>query len=208
MKRGMHFIIWLLFASATVWGQKSFTGVVKYKMTVIGASDGRTDSMKVIFGNNKIKTIFYLPATNGKNTFVTKSYIDNFSDNTTTDIDDQAGTYTISSLNRDQRYRFVNSNKFDAVENKLCFIYNADKADYDVSKYKNIYCLASIDYLYRGILNYSFYNIQPIIVDNRLVFDFSTVEKDGNISKIVMYDISESNNVEQFFSLQGLHVKQ
>jgi len=190
-----------------VIAQQSFVGIAKYKMTVIGASDSRTDSMKVVFGNNKIKTVFYLPSSKENNTVITKSYIDNFSDNTTTDIDDESKTYAQSTLNRDQRYRFVNTNKFEMVEKKICKTYDADKADFDNNKYQKIECLASVDFLYRGILNYFFYGIQPIVIDNRIVFDFTTTEKDGKKSKIFLYEIKALEDVEAEFSIKGLNVK-
>ena len=207
MIRGiLMFFCFFIFIN-NIQAQQSFLGVVKYKMTVIGASDGRTDSMKIVFGNNKIKTVFYLPSPNGNNKVITKSYIDNFTDNTTIDIDDETSTYSISTLNRDQLYKFINTGKFDAVDNKLCLTFNADKADFDNNKYQKVECLASVDYLYRGILNYFFYGIQPIIIDNRIVFDFTTTEKDGKKSKIFLYEISPMENVESEFSLKGLNVK-
>jgi hypothetical protein len=187
--------------------QQSFKGIVKYKMTVIGASDGRTDSMKVVFGTNKIKIVFYLPSSNENNKVITKSYIDNFSDNTTLDIDDEAKTYSISPLNRDQRYRFKNTNKFEAVDNKLCISYNADKEDFDNNKYQKIECLASVDYLYRDILNYFFYGIQPLVIDNRIVFDFTTTEKDDKKSKIFLYELKAVEDVEAEFNVKGFNIK-
>jgi hypothetical protein len=200
-------VLFVFFFSNSLFSQQSFKGIVKYKMTVIGEPDGRTDSMKVVFGNNKIKTVFYLPSTKENNKVITKSYIDNFTDNTTTDIDDEAHTYSMASLNRDQLYKFTNTNKFDAVDNKLCFTFNADKADFDNNKYQKIECLASVDFLYRGILNYFFYGIQPIVIDNRIVFDFTTTEKDGKKSKIFLSEIKALEDVDAEFSLKGLNVK-
>lgn len=207
MKRGILIAFFGLFFLNKLLAQQSFKGIVKYKMTVIGASDARIDSMKVVFGNNKIKTVFYLPSTKENNKVITKSYIDNFADNTTTDIDDEARTYSISSLNRDQLYKFTKTNKFDVVDNKLCFTFNADKADFDNNKYQKIECLASVDFLYRGILNYFFYGIQPIVIDNRIVFDFTTTEKDGRKSKIFLYEIIPLEDVDNEFSLKGMNVK-
>jgi len=200
-------VLFVFFFSNSLFSQQSFKGIVKYKMTVISASDGRTDSMKVVFGNNKIKTVFFLPSTKENNKVITKSYIDNFTDNTTVDIDDEARTYSISALNRDQLYKFINTNKFDAVDNKLCYTFEADKADFDNNKYQKIECLASVDFLYRGILNYFFYSIQPIVIDNRIVFDFTTTEKDGKKSKIFLYEIKALEDVDAEFSLKGLNVK-
>jgi hypothetical protein len=207
MKISLAIVLFVFFFSNSLFSQQSFKGIVKYKMTVIGASDGRTDSMKVIFGNNKIKTVFYLPSTKENNKVITKSYIDNFTDNTTVDIDDEALTYSISALNRDQLYKFINTNKFDAVDNKLCYTFEVDKADFDNNKYQKIECLASVDFLYRGILNYFFYGIQPIVIDNRIVFDFTTTEKDGKKSKIFLSEIKALEDVDAEFSLKGLNVK-
>ncbi len=207
MKSGLLMFLLGFFFFNNVMAQQSFVGIAKYKMTVIGATDSRTDSMKVVFGNNKIKTVFYLPSSVDNNKVITKSYIDNFTDNTTTDIDDEAKTYSMSALNRDQLYKFTNTNKFDAVENKLCFIFNADKADFDNNKFQKIECLASVDFLYRGVLNYFFYGIQPMVIDNRIVFDFTTTEKDGRKSKIFIYEITPLEDVETEFSVKGLNAK-
>ena len=207
MKSGFVVVLIVFFFINSLLAQQSFKGIVKYKMTVIGASDGRTDSMKVVFGNNKIKTVFYLPSTKENNKVITKSYSDNFTDNTTTDIDDEGRTYSITALNRDQLYKFTNTNKFDAVDNKLCFTFIADKADFDNNKYQKIECLASVDFLYRGVLNYFFYGIQPIVIDNRIVFDFTTTEKDGRKSKLFLYEITAVEDVENEFSLKGMNVK-
>jgi hypothetical protein len=67
--------------------------------------------------------------------------------------------------------------------------------------------LASVDFLYRGILNYFFYSIQPIIIDNRIVFDFTTTEKEGKKSKIFLYEITAVEDVEAEFNLNGLKEK-
>jgi hypothetical protein len=207
MKSVIALLLIVFFFCNNLMAQQSFVGIAKYKMTVIGASDSRTDSMKVVFGTNKIKTVFYLPSSNENNKVITKSYIDNFSDNTTADIDDESKTYELSTLNRDQRYRFVNTNKFEVVEKKICITYDADKADFDNNKFQKIECLASVDFLYRGILNYFFYGIQPIIIDNRIVFDFTTTEKEGKKSKIFLYEITAVEDVEAEFNLNGLKEK-
>ena len=207
MKSRIALLLSVFFFCNNLMAQQTFKGIVKYKMTVIGAADGRTDSMKVVFGNNKIKIVFYLPSSNENNKVITKSYIDNFSDNTTLDIDDEARTYSISTLNRDQRYRFINTNKFEAIDNNLCICYNADKEDFDNNKYQKIECLASVDYLYRGILNYFFYGIQPIVIDNRIVFDFTTTEKDGKKSKIFLYELKAVEDVEAEFNVKGFNIK-
>jgi len=207
MKSRIALLLSVFFFCYNLMAQQSFKGIVKYKMTVIGASDGRTDSMKVVFGTNKIKIVFYLPSSNENNKVITKSYIDNFSDNTTLDIDDEAKTYSISPLNRDQRYRFKNTNKFEAVDNKLCISYNADKEDFDNNKYQKIECLASVDYLYRDILNYFFYGIQPLVIDNRIVFDFTTTEKDDKKSKIFLYELKAVEDVEAEFNVKGFNIK-
>lgn len=207
MKSRFTFSLIVFFFCNHLMAQQGFKGIVKYKMTVIGSADGRTDSMKVVFGTNKIKIIFYLPSSNENNKVVSKSYIDNFSENTTLDIDDETKTYSISPLNRDQRYQFKNINKFEAVDNKLCINYDADKEDYDNEKYQKIECLASVDYLYRGILNYFFYGVQPIVIDNRIVFDFTTIEKNGKKSKIFLYEIKALEDVEAEFNVKGYTIK-
>jgi len=56
-------------------------------------------------------------------------------------------------------------------------------------------------------LNYFFYSIQPIVIDNRIVFDFTTTEKDGKKSKIFLYEIKALEDVDAEFNLKGLNVK-
>ena len=187
--------------------QKSFIGIAKYKMTVIGSSDTKTDSMKIIFGIDKIKTIFYLPANDNSGKIMEKAYIDDFTTNTSIDIDQNGLTFTVSPMNLSEGYTFSNTNKFDAVISNLCLIYKADSMKFDRNKLSKVECLASIDYGFTKVKNYFFYGVQPIVIDNRIVLNFTTTQKDGLKPFVNLYDLKKMDDTESYFSLWGLKQK-
>ena len=187
--------------------QKSFIGVAKYKMKVEGATNNNTDSMKVVFGKDKIMTIFYLPAAENSDKPKESIYIDDFASNTTTEINKETMTYSVTPLNNKEEYQFMKTNKFNAVQNNICITYLVDSTKMDREKYKKIYCLASVDYSYYEKTNYFFYGVQPIIIDNRIVFDYTIEQKDGQKPKVFLYDIQKMDDVESYFSLWGYKLK-
>jgi hypothetical protein len=187
--------------------QKSFIGIAKYKMTVIGSTYAKTDSMKIIFGIDKIKTIFYLPANDNSSKIMEKAYIDDFTTNTSIDIDQNGMTFTVSPMNLSEGFTFSNTNKYDAVISNLCLIYKADSMKFDRTKLSKVECFASIDYGFTKVKNYFFFGVQPIIIDNRIVLNFTTTQKDGLKPFVNLYDLKKMDDTESYFSLWGLKQK-
>ena len=50
-----------LLSISQAYSQKTFVGVVKYKITVEGSTENKTDSMMLVFDTNRVKIVMYLP---------------------------------------------------------------------------------------------------------------------------------------------------
>lgn len=203
MKRWIFSFI-LLCSAHCVMAQREFTGIAKYIMTVEGDSAKRVDSMAVVFGKSKIKIIFYLPNTGNWGIPSEKVFIDDLLTDSTFDIEPDSGTYTVYPIKKADQYEFSNTSRYDAVKRYICFVYKANPQKLDKEKIISAECLGSIDFYNNGIKNYSFLGVQPLIVDNRVVMDYTVVQKDGLKPKFYLYDIKKIENVEEYFSLEGL----
>lgn len=179
---------------------QDFIGVARYKLSVIGAAENHTDSMTVVFDKGRIMVILYLP---GENKVAQKIFVDDFSEAKSYRVDPEKKSYEVDSLKAGNTYEFINTNKIGAVNNNLCIRYNANMNGKDKSVVNSAECLAAIDYRFNSINNYQFLGIQPIVVDNRIVMDFTEYNSNGTKPNIVLVDISKMENVESYFDFWG-----
>src|SRR4051812_5927202 len=93
----------LLLISNASFGQNDFTGIAKYKLTVLGSTDGHTDSMSIIFDKERVMVILYLP---GENKISEKIFIDDFKEKKSYQVDPEKHTYQADSLKTANAYDF------------------------------------------------------------------------------------------------------
>ena len=193
--------IFLLLIGNIGFAQGNFTGIAKYRLAVLGSTDSNTDSMTVVFDQQRIAVILYIP---DGNKISQKIFIDDLKANKSYRLDPDKHTYEVDSLKTTTAYKFVNSNSIGAaVNNELCFRYRADLNGTDKTNITSAECLAGINYRNSLINDYSFLGVQPIIVDNRVVMDFTVVNSNGTRPTITVSDIRRMDNVDQYFDLAG-----
>lgn len=199
MKRFIVYLVFL-FIAETAAAQSDFIGIAKYKLAVLGGTDSNTDSMSVVFDKERIMVILYIP---DGNKVAEKLFIDDFKEQKSYRVDKDKGTYEVDSLKTMEGYEFKNSNSIGAVNNELCMRYKADLNDKDKSQVAAAECLAAINYRKPAIKDYSFLGVQPIIVDNRIVMDFTVNKTNGTKPNITVSAIRALENVDKYFDLWG-----
>ena len=182
--------------------QNDFIGIAKYKITAEGGANPVTDSMSIIFDRQKVKIILYLPPLSKRDRVSERIFIDDFTTKKSMVINTETKTYTVDALKTGASYDFFNTSKIAAANNNLlCFQYVADSNKINRSTVLRAECLASIDYRNSLINNYFFLGVQPVIIDNRLVMDFTVTQVDGIKQKIFISDIKKMDNVDSYFTL-------
>ncbi|MEO8769862.1 MAG: hypothetical protein ABI402_07250 [Ferruginibacter sp.] len=200
MKQIIIYILLLLICNSS-FAQNSFTGIAKYKLGVVGGTDTNTDSMAVVFDKNRVMIILYLP---DGNKVSEKRFIDDFIQKKSFRVDRDKRSYEVDTLKSATAYEFVNSNGIGAaVNNELCFRYKAKLTSADKTTTASAECLGSLNYMTSSIKDYSFLGVQPIIVDNRIVMDFTVIKTNGTKPSITISNIRRIDNVDSYFDLWG-----
>lgn len=191
----------LLFLLCTAGrAQSDFIGIIRYKLFVAGSANPNTDSMTVIFDKYRVKVILYLP---DSNKVLEKVFIDDIAEKKSYRVDPQNRSFEVDTLKLSHGPAFVNTNSIGAVNRDLCIRYSADMKDADITHTRAIECLAGIDYRNSFIDYYSFFGVQPLIVDNRLVLELVTTSADGSKPTVTATSIQKLSNVDPFFDLWG-----
>ncbi len=192
--------IGLLLGCFSAIAQNDFKGIVKYKLSVEGGSDRNTDSMMVIFDGERVLVTLYLP---DSNKVTEKIFIDDFGEKKSYKIDRSKFTYEEDSLKNRSDYQFINNNSIGAVNNELCMRYKANPKFLDNATIAGAECLASINFRNSYISNYSFLGVQPLIVDNRIVLDFTVFKTNGTRPVVTVYEIKKLENTDSYFDFWG-----
>lgn len=191
----------LIFFCYQLFAQTDFTGIVKYK--IYTTNNPNTDSMTVVIDKQRVKVILYLPLSADPKTISEVPYIDDLKNKKSITIDVQKKTYKADTLNNSPKYRFINTRRIQASNNReLCFLYKADSTNFDRTKILSIDCLGGINYL-TTITDYSFFGFQPIIIDNRIIMDFITNNPDGSKAITSVTSITRLENVDSYFDLKN-----
>ncbi len=199
MKKTLFAICFLL-ACLSVLAQNDFKGIITYKLSVEGGSDSNTDSMSVIISGERVAVILYLP---DSNKVIEKIFIDDFAERKSYKVDRSNFTYEEDSLETRNDYQFINDNSIGAVNNELCMRYKANPKLFDNTSIRSAECLASINFRNSYISNYSFLGVQPIIVDNRIVLDFTVFNTNGTKPVVTVSNIRRLENTDSYFEIWG-----
>ena len=198
------FIVSLLYVNAS-FSQLYFHGIAKYRLMVDGSAESKTDSMTVVFGKNKIKTIFYFLSENGS--VVQNEYIDDIAEKMTYTINPQLKSYSKSPMKTEDPFSFKNKYSYNSVLNNLCLLYSSDDIRNFNADYNNAECYAGIDFMYDDVRNYFFYGVQPLIIDNRIILEYRVYQSNGMIQKVELTEINKLDETDPFFDLQGFTEK-
>ena len=177
-----------------------FTGIIKYKMTTDDPAD--RDSMFIIFGENKIRITMFTPGYKEGQIFEA-NYIANFLDSGLYIIDSRAKTYKMERLgdrNSGVEISLYNNKKTATIARFLCNEYNGEMViKEDVFEAA---ALLSKDHSYLYAMDYNFLNIQPVVVDYRIVLGWRTKTADNENTYIVAYQVTPGD-VSSYFDLSG-----
>ena len=197
----------LLFCFAFIYtlpaiAQKDFIGIAKYKITTLGSENKQIDSIMVVFGAQKIKLTFFLPASNDMKLVSRKSVIIHFENKEQFEVDEDQFTYTqIPFTPSLTNHRFKNTGQYDAVVNKLCLQYTADSIAPAKANVKKAVCNASIDWGFHATEQFNYLGAFPLVLDNRLVMSADEFLQDGKVAKIFITEIEERKSTEESFNL-------
>lgn len=198
------FVVTLLYSNASL-AQEDFHGIAKYKIYIEGSSEKKSDSITIIFGKNKIKTIFYYLSENGM--INQNQFVDDITEKTTYTIDPQFKSYIKSTLKTENPFSFVNKYSYNAILSNLCLLYVSNDISSYNADYKSAECYGAIDFMYKGIKDYFFYGVQPVIIDNRIVFDYKVFQNNGMVQRVELTDISQLDQTDSYFIMDGLTEK-
>ena len=182
-------------------GQKTFIGVAKYRMAVVGGPDD--DSSAIIFDKTRILQTLYLPDKKNPKKVNELNIITDFSANKQYTLNNINKTYKVDTLINSKQYNFIDTKKIMLVKGSVCLHYKADSSQIDKSKMQQADCLAANDYMNENIKEFWFMGFQPIIVDSKIIMDFIVTEPDGSKPRVYISDISARTNVDKYFDLTG-----
>ncbi|HCY90444.1 MAG TPA: hypothetical protein DHV17_09325 [Chitinophagaceae bacterium] len=193
-------LICCMFGIFQAKAQKDFTGLIKYKLTVEGSPESRTDSMFVWIDGMRARLQMFLPGDSAGSPPKEIVYVEDLASGRSLRIDPATKTFVEDSVRMSRVYPFRNTNRYGMVERWLSFVYQAPP---DSKSIKSVECQGSIEYMHAAMTDYAFLGYQPVIVDGRLVLDFSITKMDGTKPRVYAYEIQRITNVSQLFNLEG-----
>lgn len=192
-----------MMAMVAVSAQKDFRGIVKYKITVEGKPDVRTDSMMVVFGDHQVKVIMYIPDLKNYWYEEERVFIDNFRNRRSYKLVPETDKFEEDSLRGTPMYSFRNTSRFGSANNRLGFMYEVDPGTLTGQDIRKVECLGSIDFYYNIVKDYAFLGYQPLVVDGRLVLDYSITQANGNKPRVYVSEVIPMENVDTYFNEAG-----
>jgi hypothetical protein len=181
-----------------------FTGIIKYRITTDDPADH--DSMFVVFGQNKMRIIMFIPGYKEGQIFE-NHMIANFSDSTLYVLDVRNKTYHIEKFadrNSNAAFSLTNYRKTTTILKILCDEYSGDmKAGEDQFEAA---ALVSKHHSYLYAMDYNFLNIQPIVMGYRIVLGWRTKTGDNDNTYIVAYEI-KPGDTSSYFDLSEFKIK-
>ncbi len=202
MQKRLAILAMIMLLSIVGIAQKVFTGVVKYKMSVLGGDEKKADSMRIVFDTNRIMATLYVPSEQKRGTIEEMGILVDFKTHKQYYIDNVGKTYQEQPFGT-PRFRFLNTEKIAMSNGAICFHYKADSNGIDKTKMLKADCLASIDHTNAQIGNFWLMDIFPIVIEGKLVLDFIIKEPDGSQPRVYAATINRDENVKAYFDLTG-----
>lgn len=188
-----------LLSISQAYSQKTFVGVVKYKITVEGSTENKTDSMMLVFDTNRVKIVMYLPDLKSMWYAEEREFVDDFIANRSYKLSPDKKVET-DSLKSSSIYVFRNTNRYGSVNNRLGFVYEVDPKTLSGQDIRKVQCVSSLEYFYPVRPDYAFLGYQPVVVDGRLVLDYTITQANGNRPRVYADQVIPMDNVARYFS--------
>ena len=104
------------------------------------------------------------------------------------------------SLKSSSIYVFRNTNRYGSVNNRLGFVYEVDPKTLSGQDIRKVQCVSSLEYFYPVRPDYAFLGYQPVVVDGRLVLDYTITQANGNRPRVYADQVIPMDNVARYFS--------
>jgi hypothetical protein len=182
-----------------------FTGIIKYRLTSSDPSD--KDSMFIIFGENQIRFTMFMPGYK-ENEIFENNFIADFRDSSITIVDVRNKTYSyelFSSRNQGVEFALSNFKKTGQIIQVPCNEYSGEMTTKDGQVFQ-VASLVSKQHSYIDARDYTFLNIQPVIMGYKIVLGYRTKSSENESSFIVAYKIIPGDT-SAYFDLNGYRRK-
>ncbi len=182
-----------------------FIGIIKYRITTDDPADN--DSMHIIFGENQVRVTMFIPGSRADQQFE-NNMIANMSDSTLIFLDKKNGTYKIEKLgnrNAGTEIELGYFKKSTQILKFLCQEYSGDMKTPDGETYQAA-ALVSKQHSFISAIDYNFLNIQPVVLDYKIVLGWRTKSSNNENTYIVAYRI-EPGNTAAYFDLGPYRLK-
>jgi hypothetical protein len=178
---------------------KKFTGVIKYRITSDDPAD--QDSVFIVFGESKFRITMFIPGYRADQTFE-KNMIANLNDSTFLELDTKKMTYKSEKLgtrNEGTEFSLAPDKKIGKVMTFTCDEYNGEMKTKEGDVFEAA-CLVSKQHSYITAMDYTFMNVQPLVIGYKVVLGFRTKSSDNENTYIMAYKI-EPGNTDSYFDL-------
>lgn len=178
-----------------------FTGIIKYRITTDDRADN--DSLFVIFGEDQIRVTMFFPGSKEGQTFET-NMIANIKDSTLYILDNTYKTYKVEKItarNPGAEFSLSYFKKNTQVLKFLCQEYSGEMKTGDGEVFEAA-CLVSKQHSFIAAPGYNYLNIQPVVLDYKIVLGYRTKSSANENTYIMAYKI-ESGNTASLFDLTG-----
>lgn len=178
-----------------------FMGIIKYRITTDDPAD--RDSMFVIFGENQIRVTMFFAGSREDQTFET-NMIANIKDSSLYILDNTYKTYRAEKLaarNPGAEFSLSYKKKNTQILKVFCQEYSGEMNMPDGEAFEAA-CLVSKQHSFIAAEDYNYLNIQPVVLDYKIVLGYRTKSSANENTYIMAYKI-EPGNTEDLFNLTG-----
>ncbi len=180
---------------------KKFTGIIKYRMTSDDPAD--QDSIFIVFGENRFRVTMFIPGYRVDQVFE-KIMIANLNDSSFLELDSRTKTYKTEKLgarNEGTEFNLAPDKKIGKVMSFTCDEYVGEMTTKEGEVYEAA-CLVSKQHSYIQAMDYTFMNMQPLVLGYRIVLGFRTKSEENENTYFMAYKI-EPGNTDAFFDISG-----
>lgn len=178
-----------------------FTGLIKYRITTDDRADN--DSMFIIFGEDQIRVTMFFPGSKEGQTFET-NMIANLKDSSLYILDNTYKTYKVEKLsarNPGAEFSLAYYKKNTQILKFTCQEYSGEMKTGDGEVFEAA-CLVSKQHSFISATAYNYLNIQPVVLDYKIVLGYRTKTSANENTYIMAYKI-EAGNTASLFDLSS-----
>lgn len=179
-----------------------FTGVIKYRISTDDPADN--DSMYIIFSDTRIRVTMFLP-TSKPDVIYENTMIANIADSSLTIVDKTTRSYRVEkwdARNAGTELSLNYKKKNGQILKFFCREFSGEMKTPDGETFEAA-ALVSNQHSFINLEDYTFLNIQPVVLDYKIVLAWRTKTSANENTYIVAYKI-EPGNTDAWFDLTGL----